>query len=71
MTATVVGAFEIHGVSRPVEISLEATWIEGVVIVGGTFEIRFEDYGIVPPRAPVVLSVEDTGTIELLLNFTR
>ncbi len=71
VTATVVGAFEIHGASRPVEISLEATWIEGVVIVGGTFEIRFEDYGIVPPRAPVVLSVEDIGTIELLLNFTR
>ncbi len=71
VTATVVGAFEIHGASRPVELSLEATWIEGVVIVGGTFEIRFEDYGIVPPRAPVVLSVEDVGTIELLLNFTR
>ncbi|MDE0654234.1 MAG: YceI family protein, partial [bacterium] len=71
VTATVVGAFEIHGAGRPVEISLEATWIEGVVIVGGTFEIRFEDYGIVPPRAPVVLSVEDVGTIELLLNFTR
>ena len=71
VTATVVGAFEIRGASRPVEISLEATWIEGVVIVGGTFEIRFEDYGIIPPRAPVVLSVEDVGTIELLLNFTR
>ena len=71
VTATVVGAFEIHGASRPVELSLEATWIEGVVIVGGTFEICFEDYGLVPPRAPVVLSVEDVGTIELLLNFTR
>ncbi|MYI20773.1 MAG: YceI family protein, partial [Acidimicrobiia bacterium] len=71
VTATVVGAFEIHGASRPVEISLEATWIERVVIVGGTFQISFQDNGIVPPRAPVVLSVEDVGTIELLLNFTR
>ena len=71
VTATVAGSFEIHGVSRPVTVTLEATWIEGVVIVGGTFEIRFEDYGISPPRAPVVLSVEDTGTVELLLNFTR
>ena len=71
VTATVAGSFEIHGVSRPVTVTLEATWIEGVVIVGGTFEIRFEDYGISPPRAPIVLSVEDTGTVELLLNFTR
>lgn len=71
VTASVAGTFEIHGVARPVTITLEATWIEGVVIVGGSFEIRFEDYGISPPRAPVVLSVEDTGTVELLLNFTR
>ena len=71
VTARVAGTFEIHGVSRPVAVTLEATWIEGVVIVGGTFEIHFEDYGISPPRAPVVLSVEDTGTVELLLNFTR
>ena len=71
VTATVAGGFEIGGVSQPVTATLEATWIEGVVIVGGAFEIRFEDYGISPPRAPIVLSVEDTGTVELLLNFTR
>ena len=71
VTATVAGTFSVHGASRPVVITVEATWIEGVVIVGGIFEIRFEDYGIDPPRAPVVLSVADTGTVELLLNFTR
>ena len=68
---TVTGTFTVHGTGRPVEVALEATWIEGVVIVGGTFDIRFEDYGITPPRAPIVLSVEDTATVELLLNFTR
>ena len=71
VTATVAGAFSVHGASRPIVITVEATWIEGVVIVGAIFEIRFEDYGIDPPRAPVVLSVQDTGTVELLLNFTR
>ena len=71
VTATVAGMFSVHGTSLPVMITVEATWIEGVVIVGAIFEIRFEDYGINPPRAPVVLSVEDTGTVELLLNFTR
>ena len=71
VTASVAGTFQIHGVIQPVTITLEATWIEGVVIVGGSFRIHFEDYGISPPRAPIVLSVEDTGTVELLLNFTR
>lgn len=65
------GEFTVHGVTRPVKALLTAAWIEDIIIVGGAFEIRFEDYGINPPRAPVVLSVEDTATIELLLNFTR
>ena len=71
VTATVAGTFTVHGISRPVAVALEATWIEGVVIVGGAFEIRLEDYGVTPPRAPIVLSVEDVATVELLLNFTR
>ena len=71
VTATVAGTFSVHGASRPVQVALEATWVEGIVIVGGTFQILFEDYGIVPPSAPVVLSVEEIATIELLLNFTR
>ena len=71
VTATVAGAFTVHGVSRPVEIALEATWVDEIVIVGGIFEIRFEDYGIKAPSAPIVLSVEDTAAVELLLNFTR
>lgn len=65
------GAFTVHGVTQPVRVLLTAAWIEDIIIVGGAFEIRFEDYGIDPPRAPVVLSVEDTATVELLLNFTR
>ncbi len=71
VTATVAGAFSVHGATRPVEVALEATWVDDIVIVGGVFEIRFEDYGITPPSAAVVLSVEDTATVELLLNLTR
>lgn len=71
VTETVAGTFTVHGISHPVDAMLEASWVEGIVVVAGTFEIRFEDYGITPPRAPIVLSVEDTATVELLLNFTR
>ncbi len=65
------GTFTVHGVTRPVRVLLTAAWIQDIVIVGGAFELRFEDYGINPPRAPVVLSVEDVATVELLLNFSR
>ena len=71
VTATAVGTFTAHGTSRPVEATLTASWLNDVIVVGGAFEIRFEDYGILPPRVAVVLSVADVATVEFLLNFTR
>lgn len=66
-----VGDFSVHGVTRPVTVSLEAARSGGLIVVGGSFEIRFEDYDISPPRVPIVLSVADIAKVEWLLNFTR
>lgn len=68
---TAVGDFSVHGVTRPVTVSLEAARSGGLIVVGGFFEIRFEDYDISPPRVPIVLSVADIARVEWLLNFTR
>ena len=68
---TAVGDFSVHGVTRPVTVSLGAARSGGLIVVGGSFEIRFEDYDIVPPRVPIVLSVADIARVEWLLNFTR
>lgn len=68
---TAPGDFSVHGVTRPVNASLEAARQGDLIVVGGSFEIRFDDYDIVPPRVAIVLSVADVATVEWLLNFTR
>ena len=68
---TASGDFSVHGVTRPVSVSLAAARQGDLIVVGGSFEIRFEDYEIVPPRVSIVLSVADVATVEWLLNFTR
>ena len=65
------GEMTVHGVTRAVEAELEARLVNGVVVVIGSVPFTFSDYGMTAPRAPVVLSVSDTGTIEFQLFFTR
>lgn len=65
------GDLTIHGTTLPVEIPLEAQLVDGVVVVVGSVEVVFADYGVSVPDAPIVVSAEDHGIIELQLFFTR
>ncbi|MSQ36107.1 MAG: YceI family protein [Dehalococcoidia bacterium] len=69
--ATATGDFTLHGVTRRVEVPIEGQFQGGRAVVVGSLAIRFADFGIAPPRAPIVLSVEDHGVIELQLVFER
>jgi polyisoprenoid-binding protein YceI len=64
-----VGQLTLHGVTRPVTVPLDAVVLSGVsaLLVTGSFEIALADYDIVAPSAPIVVSVADTGTVELQL----
>jgi polyisoprenoid-binding protein YceI len=64
---TAIGDLTIHGTTNPVEIPLEAQLVDGVVVVVGSVEIVFADYGVSVPDAPIVVSAEDHGIIELQL----
>jgi polyisoprenoid-binding protein YceI len=66
---TAIGDLTIHGMTNPVEIPLEAQLVDGVVVVVGTVEVVFADYGVSVPDAPIVVSAEDHGIIELQLYF--
>ena len=68
---TAIGDLTIHGTTLPVEIPLEAQLVDDVVVVVGSIEIVFADYGVSVPDAPIVVSAEDHGIIELQLFFTR
>jgi polyisoprenoid-binding protein YceI len=69
--ATASGELTLHGVTKAVEVPIEATLSGDVVTVIGSIEIRFADYGIEQPTSMLVLSIEDHGTMELQLHFRK
>ncbi len=71
VTVTATGDLTLHGVTKSVEIPLEARLEGGVISVAGSLPIQFADYDIGQPQGMIVLSVEDHGTLELQLHFTR
>ena len=68
---TATGTLTLKGVTNDVEVNLSATLIGEIVTVVGTFDIMFADYGIEAPSAPIVVSVEDHGVVEIQLFLTR
>ena len=66
-----VGDLTVNGVTRPFTIPIEAELVEGTIVVVGSTEIVFSDFDVEVPSAPVVVSAEDRGTLELQLLFVR
>ena len=71
VSATATGDLTINGVTRTVAIPLEAQVAGESILVVGSTNVVFADYGIDTPSAPIVLSVADQGTIELQLWLVR
>jgi polyisoprenoid-binding protein YceI len=69
VSVTANGELTLHGITRPVTVLLDAVVLSGVsaLLVTGSFEIDLADHEIVAPSAPIVVSVADTGTVELQL----
>jgi polyisoprenoid-binding protein YceI len=68
---TATGDLTLHGVTKSVQIPLEAKLADGIVTVVGTLDIDFADYAIPTPQSMMVLSIDDQGVMELQLNLTR
>jgi polyisoprenoid-binding protein YceI len=66
-----VGDLTIHGVSRKVEIPLDAQLVDDTVVVTGSLDISFSDFDVDVPDSQVVVSVEDHGVMEMQLLLTR
>lgn len=71
VTATAKGDLTINGVTKAVEFPLQAKLVDGTVVVVGSLDVTFSDFGVEVPSAPVVLSVDDHGALELQLLLTR
>jgi polyisoprenoid-binding protein YceI len=68
---TATGDLTLHGVTKSVEVTLQARVSGGVVTIAGSLPIVFADFGIQKPESMMVLSVEDNGVMELQLQLTR
>ncbi len=71
VTAAATGDLTVHGVTHQVTIDLQAQLQNGVLVVVGSTDIAFSDYGVTAPTAPVVASVDDHGTVEIQLYFVK
>jgi polyisoprenoid-binding protein YceI len=65
-----VGELTVNGVTNIVEFPIEAQPVDGLVLVTGSTDVVFADYGVITPTAPAVLSVEDHGIVEFQLWFS-
>ena len=50
---------------------MQAQLVDGTIVIVGSTDITFSDYGVSVPSAPIVVSAEDTGTLELQLFLQR
>jgi hypothetical protein len=66
-----LGELSLHGQTNAVEVALEARLSGGTGTVVGSLPIFFGDYGIPTPESMRVLSIDQNGTMEFQLHFTR
>lgn len=67
-----VGDLTLHGVTQTVSIPLEAQLVDDTtIVVVGSLEVAFADYGIEAPTGFSVLAIDDPGLLELQLAFVR
>jgi len=71
ISVTAVGDMTIKGVTNPVEVALDAQVVDDTLVVVGSLPVVFADYGVVPPSAAIVVSIEDRGTVEFQLYLAR
>jgi polyisoprenoid-binding protein YceI len=65
------GDLTIHGVTKRVDMPIQAQLVNDTVVVVGSLDINFGDFGVEVPSAPVVVSAEDHGPLELQLLLKR
>jgi polyisoprenoid-binding protein YceI len=67
----VTGDLTIRGVTRRVEVTLQALVRDGSAVIVGEVPVTLADYGVQVPRVPIVLAADDHGIIELQLFLVR
>jgi polyisoprenoid-binding protein YceI len=71
VTFALSGDLTVHGVTRPVTWQVTAQFTSDGVSGDATTQVNISDFGMSPPKAGPVLSIEDGLTLELAFSATR
>jgi len=70
-TFQLLGDLTVHGVTKPVTWQVTAQFDGSTVSGNATTNVNISDFGMTPPKAGPVLSIEDGLLLELNFNATR
>jgi len=65
------GDLTVHGVTKPVTWQVTASFAATTISGSATTAIKITDFGMTPPKAGPVLSIEDALTLELAFTAAR
>ncbi len=65
------GDLTINGITKAVTFPLEARLVDKTIVVVGSLEVTFSDFGVEVPSSPKVVSADDHGKIEIQLLLNR
>jgi len=65
------GDLTVRGVTRPVTWQVTATFANGGLTGNATTSVKLTDFGMTPPKAGPVLSIEDQLNLELAFAASR
>ena len=68
---TLHGDLTLHGVTKTIDVPAKAQLNGRVIQVLGSVSFPFSDYDIVAPNIGGFVTVQDTGTLEFLVNLTK
>ncbi|MCX7619610.1 MAG: YceI family protein [Acidimicrobiales bacterium] len=70
ITVVAKGELTLHGVTKPIEVPIEARWAGAAIEVAGRAPIVLADFGIEPIRIATV-TVDDQGEMDFALKFSK
>jgi len=70
-TFQLLGDLTVHGVTKPVTWQVTAQFDPSNVSGNATTNVNLSDFGMTPPKAGPVLSIEDGLTLELVFSAAR
>ncbi len=71
VSVSVPGDLSLHGATRSVSLPVQARWDGRRIQIVGDLPIVLADYGITAPSGGVIASIEDHGSLEFKVFFTK